>query len=732
MEDAGGKWREVEMKIAFRSSPAITQAVDAVFANPAASDGLFHSDEVDRKVTHDPFRRGQAGVVEVYPIEKSEKAPELKPWELPLKMENVDDPSVELADKIADQIKDWLDSGEKLESRDRPINPADIIILVRRRTAFVDHMVRALKKRNIPVAGADRISLRDQIVVMDLVALGETLLFPKDEYKLACVLKSPLIGITDQQLEDLAIDRKTDLWETLKEKAADPKADKVYGAAYKYLADLQDKLGTVRPYELYSSILLSPCPATGKSGLTSLYGRLGYEAEDPLVEFLNSLEQFEKVHVPDLRGFLSWLEAGESEVKREVNLNPEHPRVHIMTVHGAKGLEAPIIILPDTIGVPSDNPRARPKFLWPEGDRKVPLWTPHADMENAVFTRERQLAELERDREYRRLLYVAMTRAADRLYVYGDRVPKNNFEQSWYNLIRTGLEEHAKDKIETLPVANDETGSAADDAEKATEAEQTIIRLAVPQTVKPVPDNVKPFEKEKVVGIPVWARTNPPAGEGELDRFRPSQQGHSANDNISAPSPLSDKESNEYYKNLGTAVHALLEFLPTLPAEEREGAAQEYLSKPVLAIKDEDQKRTLKQVIAVLNDPQFGALYGPGSRPEVSVSGFVEKDGKKQMLNAQIDRLVVSGNTVMIVDYKNSLHVPKDASEVSREYVMQLAAYKMAVQQIYPGKEIKCALLYTREAKLIPLSDEKMAEAVKSMDLKKYTPPVKKQAGPKI
>lgn len=731
----GGKWREVEMKIAFRSSPAVTQAVDAVFANPAAADGLFHADGTEQKVTHDPFRRGQAGVVEVYPIDKTEERPELKPWSLPLKMQDVSDPSVDLADKIADKIKGWLDSGEKLEARDRPINPADIIILVRRRTAFVDHMVRALKKRNIPVAGADRISLREQIVVMDLMALGETVLFPKDEYKLACVLKSPLIGMTDQQLENLAIDRTVDLWETLKLKAADPAADKVYSAAYEYLKGLQNQVGAERPYELYSSILLNPCPATGKSGLTSLYGRLGYEAEDSLVEFMNALEQFEKIHVPDLRGFLSWMEAGEAEVKREININPEQPLVHIMTVHGAKGLEAPIIILPDTIGTPADNPRARPKFLWPTENRKVPLWTPHADLENRVFARERELAELERDREFRRLLYVAMTRAADRLYIYGEKMPDKHFEESWYNLIRSGLEEHAKDKIETVPVLQADEASLSGetppvDPAAPDEPVPTILRLAVPQTARPVPDNVKPIDNERVVGIPVWARRAPPAGQGAVERFRPSQA-NKTNDNISASSPLNDKAGDDYYRNLGTAVHALLEFLPILPAEEREGAAREYLAKPALALRESDQKHTLSQVTAVLNDPEFGELFGPGSRSEVSISGFVEKDGKKQMLNALIDRLVVTDRTVMIVDYKNNLHVPKDASEVSKDYLLQLAAYKMAVQQIYPGKEVKCALLYTREAKLISLPDDKIAEAIKTMDLKRYMPPGK-QPGPRV
>ncbi len=725
VSQAGGKWRDVEMEIAFRSSPAITRAVDAVFANPAASDGLFHKDETGaRQVKHSPFRRGQAGLVEVHPLLKPAPATEdLKPWALPLQMEAVSDPLVGLADQIADQIKGWLDSGEKLESRNRPISPADIVILVRRRSAFVDHMVRALKKRDVPVAGADRMSLRQQIVVMDLMALGEVILFPKDEYKLACALKSPLIGMTDQQLEDLAVGRTDDLWEALRQKASDPVADKVYGMAHAYLERLQKQLGTERPYEFYSTILLGPCARPGKSGLSALYGRLGFEAEDPLVEFMNALERFEKTHIASLQGFLAWLEAGEAEVKREISLSSENPRVHIMTVHGAKGLEAPIVILPDTTGVPADNARARPKFLWPPvsaeagaGGRDVPLWSPRADLESSVFARERKQAELDRDREFRRLLYVSLTRAADRLYIYGAQGTRELSEKSWYSLIRAGLEQNLLEQNLT-EAFNDSAGS--DGAHPAPDKD-SILRFSVPQTAKPVPDDVKPVEKSKVVGIPVWARTAPKAEQAAIARFRPSDY-KATNDTYSASSPLEGKHEN-YLANLGTIVHGLLEFLPALPVLEREGAARKYLAKPGLALSDNDQQQTLRQVMALLNDPEFGVLFGPNSRPEVSIAGFIEKSGKKQTLNAQIDRLVVDDKTVLIVDYKNSRRVPKNPGQVQFKYIVQMAAYKLAVQQIYPDKEIKCALLFTREAKMMALPGELLDKALDKIALKPHTP----------
>ena len=723
---SGGKWREVQMEIAFRSSPAVTQAVDAVFANPEASDGLFDENEAaDKKVHHDPFRRGQAGIVEVHPVIRAKQPEEATPWALPLKREDVSDPAADLADKIADQIKDWLDNGEELPSRKRPVNPADIMILVRRRSAFVDHMVRALKKRDIPVAGADRMSLREQIVVMDLVALGEVLLFPKDDYKLASVLKSPLVGMTDQQLEDLAVGRGADLWSALKEKAADEKSAGIYKSAFEYLSRLQERLTAERPYEFYSSVLMDACPAHAKSGLNALYGRLGFEAEDPLVEFMNAVERFEKIHVPSMQGFLAWLDAGEAEVKREINLDSDSPRVHIMTVHGAKGLEAPIVILPDTTGVPADNTRARPKFLWPEGDRPVPLWVPRADQESRIFAAERERAEQERDREFRRLLYVAMTRAGDRLYVYGSQNRDKVQEKSWYALIATGLQQNLGDQVKVIdaPKAEGEGKPAAandnppaDGAAPAPEEDAPkILRFEVKQTAAPQPDNVKPLGKKRVAGIPAWARTAPAVSQQPVEKFRPSEYKRTADD-YSAASPL-EGAGEMYHRQLGTVVHNLFEFLPAVAPEAREAAARKFLAKPAWGLSAKDQEQSLKQVMSILNDPDFGSIFGPNSRAEVSITGMFDKDGKKQMMSGQIDRLVVDDKTVLIVDFKNSRKVPKDATQVQYKYVAQMASYRLALQQIYPDKQIKCALLYTRESKLIPLSGQKLAAAVRKLHL---------------
>lgn len=723
---AGGKWEEVKMEIAFRSSPAITQAVDAVFANPEASDGLFFKDDQsEQKVRHDPFRRGQAGLIEVHPVIKGEKSDPIEPWSLPLEREEAENPSVELAEQIADRIKTMLSSGEKLESRNREIIPSDIMILVRRRSRFVDHMVHALNKRDIPVAGADRISLHEQIVVKDLVALGQVLLFPKDDEKLACILKSPLIGMNDQQLEDLCMDHTPgELWDTLQRKAAEPGAAEIYRESFEYLSGLRARLNTQKPYEFYSSILMETCPALKKSGLYAVYSRLGTEADDAMVEFLNAVERFEKKHVPTLQGFFSWLEAGETEVKREINLTSEVPRVHIMTVHGSKGLEAPIVILPDSTGVPSDNTLSRPRFLWPDGDRTVPLWAPRADFESARYVRERQQAEQERDREYRRLLYVAMTRAADRLYVYGSSNSGRVSEKSWYSLIQKGLKDNMAGLEEIDPetgvaqafakaAANDNAAGKDDDAPEP--AAEKILQFKVRQSARPIKDNARSLSKAKPVGIPVWARAVPKIDQGRIEKFRPSEYLSSVND-ITAPSPL-EGPGETYFTQLGTVIHQLFEFLPSLPQEEREAAALKYLAKPAWNIAGKDQALAAKQVMSILNDPEFGALFGENSRAEVSITGLFERKGQKQVMSGQIDRLVVDDKSVMIIDFKNSRTVPKSADKVDYKYIVQMASYRLALQQIYPEKEIKCALLYTREAKLIPLPAEKLQKALDSLDL---------------
>ena len=315
----------------------------------------------------------------------------------------------------------------------RPIRAGDILILVRKRAPFAPVMVSALKARGIEVAGADRLLLTEQLAVQDLVALGAFLCLPEDDLSLASVLKSPLFGFDDDDLMELAHGRKGSLWSELRARAFE---DTRFKDATSTLQRWQVQSERVAPFEFYSRLL------DGEGGRARMLARLGTEAADAIDEFLNlAIAHDDGGAPPSLEGFLAWLREGQREVKRDMEQGRNEVRV--MTVHGAKGLEAPIVFLPDTCTTRSARPAngllvledaARPStvpppFLWPvKGTSKV----------DAVQQAKARIADSETE-ERNRLLYVAMTRARDRLYVAGFEGKRPPPADCWYNLIKAGL-----------------------------------------------------------------------------------------------------------------------------------------------------------------------------------------------------------------------------------------------------------------------------------------------------
>ena len=677
---AGGKWRDVDMDITFRSTQGILDAVDAVFQGENA-DGI--KGDKDKDVKHISFREGHSALVEINPPVTGQRSKgDIDSWSVPDTMEDLSDASLDLAEEIADRIQNWLDSGEKLDARGREIIPSDIMILVRRRSQFIHYMVRALKRRDIPVAGVDRMILSDQIAVKDMLALGEVMLHRKDDYKLAVLLKSPIIGMTDQQLEDLALGRENSLWEAL-EKRAESRAKKntVYKKTYEYLAALSETLKTQSVYDFYSNILMKESPGSGKSGLASIYKRLGNEAEDPMVEFLNALERFEKDHPPSLQSFIHWLEAGEAEIKREMSLDTNQPKINIMTVHGAKGLEAPIVILPDTTGVPADNIAARPRLLWPKGDRKVPLWVPTTAQENDIFKREKAIIENARDDEFKRLLYVAMTRAADRLYVYGHQNRDTMRNLSWHKMMSDGLMQNLGDHLDIEEI----------DAEQ----EKYKITYRTSQTAQAQNDGVKTHIRQKKTIMPDWARVAAKAEKPAYPSFTPSQaadKNAADNDNEKLyPSPLEKADQKVDIFKRGTVTHNLLEFLPRISPDKREATAKRYLAQKAYGFSAKQQAEMWDQIDKVLKNRDYSFIFASGSKAEVNISGLIKVNGDMHQLNGQIDRLVVRGDDVWIVDYKSNRDIPSSEAETKGLYIGQMAAYRHVLQGIYPKKNIRCA-----------------------------------------
>jgi len=646
-------WATIPLEISFRSTDAVLAIVDAVFARDAARDGVALD---GAEIRHHAFRAGQAGRVELWPPLLPDDAITAEPWALPVEQQKEEAPRAKLARLIARQVADWLRTKTLLPSRGRPIRAGDVLVLVRRRGGFVAELLRELKRLDVPVAGADRMVLTAQLAVMDLMALGRFLLLPDDDLTLATVLKSPLLGLDEDQLFALAQGRRGSLWQALRHHEA-PWAM----AARDTLSGLLARADFVPPHALYAELL------GAGGGRKRLLARLGYEAEDSIDEFLSQSLAYEHAHVPSLQGFLHWLDSGEAEVKRDQEAGGARDELRIMTVHGSKGLQAPIVFLPDTIAMPTRLPMVH----WPGPDAPL-LWAPGDGASEPVAKEAKAVALQKRDQEYRRLLYVALTRAEDRLYVCGWATKATIPPESWYGLIRDGMAELAWNEAIDLPEhLFAEPGLVHETEQNAEPRRETTIAHAAPAAA----------------ALPDWAqRPAPPepAPPRPLVASRPSQP------DPPVRSPLAEDLDRRRFQR-GTLIHRLMQSLPELPPEAAEAAARRYLASKAHDLDPVEQDQIARETLAVLHHPEFAPLFGPGSRAEVPVVGLI--DGKA--LSGRIDRLVVTGDAVLIIDYKTNRPPPLDAADVAPAYREQLAAYRTALERIYPGKTVRTVLLWT-------------------------------------
>ncbi len=664
-------WQVVPLDISFRSTEPVLRAIDAIFRHEAAHDGVA----LDAgEIRHIAARTGQAGLVELWPpaLPQPDEPPD--PMALPVTRRRTTEPRTRVAAAIAATIGQWLERREMLEARGRPIRPGDIMVLVRRRNEFVGELLRALKQRNIPVAGADRLILTEQLAVQDLVALGRFLLLPEDDLTLATVLKGPLFGMSEETLFDLAHDRgKERLWARLRAGAA---GDPRLRDAADRLSALLARADFIPPYELYAEIL------GAQGGRRALLERLGLEAEDPVEEFLALALAYEREHVPSLQGFLRWLAAGDTEVKRDFGAR-QRDEVRILTVHGAKGLEAPVVFLPDTMQVP--NPPE--SLLWTARDG-IPLWCPRRALAVSAYSVEKQALRARQLQEYRRLLYVALSRAQDRLYICGWQTRDPPKEVCWHALCRTGLAEVA------TPFAFDMTAVIGADGWSG-----EGLRLTGAQTAPPVRE--RPAEATPAGrALPTWVTQQPPV---ETEPPRPLAPSRPSGEAPPARSPLAAAGHDRFKR--GLLVHRLLQSLPDLPIEERDVAARRFLALPVHGLAAAEQDEIGRETLAVLNHPDFAPLFGPGSQAEVPLVGLIGG----YAVSAQIDRLIVERNEVLIVDYKTLRPPPVDEHKVAPIYLRQLAIYRAALARIYPRRDIRCALLWTEGPRLMPISPEILA-----------------------
>jgi ATP-dependent helicase/nuclease subunit A len=667
--------------------------VDAVFAGDEAKRGVTFGES---EIVHTPVRENQPGLVELWPPLPPPEDAERETWTLPLGGDQPMALRTRLARRLARQIRYWTldlagtnDPECCLESAGRRIVPADILILVRRRGAFVEEVVRELKALDIPVAGIDRMVLTEQLAVQDLVALGRTMLQPEDDLTLACVLKGPIIGLGEEDLFNLAWNRSGPLWHALAAKARGSGPDDPYGRAWRELSALWSLADMMPPFEFFSEVL-GP-----RDGRRRILGRLGADAADPLEEFLSLALSYERDAPPSLEGFLHWLEAGALEVKRDM----EHgiPAVRVMTVHGSKGLQAPVVVLPDTL----QGPPAPSGLFWPRQLKGLPFWPVRRDYDGELAAEIRRESRRLQEEEYRRLLYVAMTRAQDRLYVCGWENKRAAPEFAWYNLIKEGFTRLGESACETLPFEPEPEGSNS--------PLEPRLRVSCGVAMGRGGDTEDLDEDPRPAGqdaLPEWARRPAPPEPHPPSPLRPSRP--------SAPepsllSPLARVAAHRFQR--GLIIHRLLQALPEIPEKRRRDAARRIVEAEVPNDLPDRVAEIVRETMAVLESPAHSGLFGPRSRAEVPVIGMIEGRKGPVVVSGQVDRLVVHDDEVLIVDFKTNRPPPKDPAGVPSLYLGQMAAYRAVLERIYPGRKIRCFLLWTENLACMELAEDLLAKA---------------------
>jgi len=643
-------WRFLKFHSSFRSGANVLGSVDQVFAEREVYASIT-TDDVGIP-EHQALPGAAPGLVEVWPLIKAAERREMEGWDAPFDTESEESPRVRLARKIAAHVKRWRAQGLKA---------GDVLVLVRQRGPLFEAIIRALKEAGVPVAGADRLVLTEHIAVMDLMALADALLLPEDDLALASVLKSPLFGLSEEQLFALAWDRKGTLRASLRDKSD-------FAETERLLTQLAKAARDDTPFGFFSHVL---GPLRGRA---KILARLGPEANDALDEFLNLALDYEARQPPSLQGFIDWLRKAQSEVRRDMEMARDEVRV--MTVHGAKGLEANTVILADTT---TDPKGGRPPKLLTLADGAL-VWTKRKQDDTDVMAQSRDEADRAARDEYRRLLYVAMTRAAERLIICGTQGRTKIPDGCWYQLVSDALETHCA----TEP-AEDGDGEvsryrkhAETGAKPVVEAETPQARLALLPTW---------LSRDAAREVPAM-RTITPSGPDEDEGRRPPSGGA------------------KIALERGRLTHRLMQALPDIPPERRAKAIDDYLTRAGDRLAAEDRSLLAGQVMRVLDDPRFRALYAPGSRAEVPIVGKLAIGGESVGVSGQIDRLAVTGDAVLIADFKTNRPAPRRIEDVPSGYIRQLAFYRAVLAKLYPGKVIRAALVWTEVPDFMELSDE--------------------------
>lgn len=655
----------MQLEYSFRSSRAILDVVDfSLDTVPGLGD----------KIKHVAFQNERPGRVDLWPvIERSEK-PEKGSWADPVDMLAPEDATVVLADRVADAISEMLKSGSIPGKNGdlRPVRPGDVIVLVRRRSDLFHEVIRACKARSLPIAGADVLRIGGELAVKDIAAVLSFLATPEDDLSLAAALRSPLLGLDEDGLFRLAHGRgRQFLWNALRTQAES------YPDIVAILNDLRREADYLRPYDLIDRIL------TRHDGRRRLIARLGPEAEDGIDALLAQALTYERMEVPSLTGFLSWLAAEEVKVKRQ--LDDASDQIRVMTVHGAKGLEAPVVFLPDTT-VPKNRERRKTVSV----DGQV-LWRASRDSAPAIMAEALDGSGQSEWEENMRLLYVAMTRAESWLVVAGaGDVGKEGEAASWYRIVEAGMHRAGATDYRFV-----------DGYGLRFETGQWEMARAESHSES------KPGE----LSLPHWAREHASIPLKTPGPLIPSDLGEAK----AIGSTVDDAAALESALRHGRQIHRLFEFLPAYDPASWPKIAADLLAFGEDAASPAEAAALLEEVRGVLESPSLAHLFGPETLAEIEVSAPVEFAGASR-IHGVIDRLVIEPDRVLVVDFKTNRDVPDKAEDVPEGILRQMGAYETALALVYPDRRIETAILWTRPANLMPLHPGQALRAFGRLD----------------